>query len=136
MSRSLYNLNSRILIRICHALATLPERAKDIHPNRGKDHRRGHIGKRFTLQTAPAYDNKNHPQYRVPTTKVGGTVTRRSDGVPLRRPTDTNNPLNKLPSTAPAIAAGNQSQRAVQAWGSQWPQLVLMLRFIVTPCAL
>jgi hypothetical protein len=42
------------------------------------------VGKRFVSQTAPAYDNKNHPQYRMPATKVGGTVTRRTDQ-PTRR---------------------------------------------------
>lgn len=62
------------------------------------------VGKRFVSQTAPAYDNKNHPQYRVPNTKVGGTVTRRTDGVPVRRPNDSSTLNSRLPSTAPAIA--------------------------------
>jgi hypothetical protein len=81
------------------------------------------IGKRFVSQTAPAYDNRNHPQYksrnktggggggggmgglgggRVPTTKTSGTTTRRTDGAPTRR-ADTDS-LQRLPSSAPAIA--------------------------------
>jgi hypothetical protein len=66
------------------------------------------VSKRFVSQTAPAYDNKNHPQYRVPATKVGGTVTRRTDQ-PTRRgaggaASGVSDPLSRLPSTAPAIA--------------------------------
>ena len=42
------------------------------------------VNSRFTSQTAPAYSNTNHPQYRKPTTRVGGTITRRTDQ-PTRR---------------------------------------------------
>lgn len=42
------------------------------------------VNNRFTSQTAPAYSNTNHPQYRKPTTRVGGTITRRTDQ-PTRR---------------------------------------------------
>lgn len=80
------------------------------------------MGKRFVSQTAPAYDNKNHPQYRVPNTKVGGTVTRRTDGMPMRRPgagaaaANAGDALNRLPSTAPAIAVtGLGGLRAIKA---------------------
>jgi hypothetical protein len=81
------------------------------------------VGKRFVSQTAPAYDNKNHPQYRMPTTKVGGTVTRRTD-MPTRRPgaaaaagvAAAQNVMNRLPSTAPAIAVtGFGGLRAIKA---------------------
>ena len=80
------------------------------------------VGKRFVSQTAPAYDNTNHPQYRKPATKVGGTVTRRTDGMPTRRPgagQGNNNqadPMTRLPSTAPAIAVtGLGGLRAIKA---------------------
>lgn len=78
------------------------------------------VGKRFVSQTAPAYDNKNHPQYRAPNTKVGGTVTRRTDGLPTRRPgaaaANAGDALNRLPSTAPAIAVtGLGGLRAIKA---------------------
>ncbi|KAJ1428415.1 hypothetical protein B484DRAFT_449856 [Ochromonadaceae sp. CCMP2298] len=34
----------------------------------------GAIGKRFVSQTAPAYDNRNHPQYRARNKTGNGTV--------------------------------------------------------------
>ena len=91
------------------------------------------IGKRFISQTAPAYDNSNHPQYRgaggggrVPNTKTSGTVTRRTDGLPTRRGNNNNNnqddPLSRLPSSAPAIAVtGLGGLRVIKASGTQKP---------------
>ncbi len=62
-------------------------------------------------QTAPAYNNSNHPQYRngrAPTTKVSGTVTRRTNN-PVRRTNTDNNSLydsaGKMPLTAPPMIA-------------------------------
>ncbi len=72
------------------------------------------IENRYVSQTAPAYNNSNHPQYRndrAPTTKVGGTVTRRTDNPTRRAAGGVDGPLyattgaGKVPLTAPPMIA-------------------------------
>eukprot|EP01038_Epipyxis_sp_PR26KG_P009293 gene9293-12521_t len=55
--------------------------------------KKGGISTRFASQTAPAYNNDNHPMNptrRAPATKTGGTVTRRTNQ-PTRKPVVLNN---------------------------------------------
>jgi hypothetical protein len=84
------------------------------------------IDLRFKSQTAPAYSNKDHPQYRAakgnnsraPNTKALGTVTRRTEN-PVRRGNNNNSETDsnrKVPATAPAIAvSGMGGLRIIKA---------------------
>lgn len=79
------------------------------------------IENRFISQTAPAYNNSNHPMYRggrAPTTKVAGTATRRTDN-PTRRPANNNNnatdPLLRPPQSAPIAVTGMGGLRVIKA---------------------
>ena len=75
---------------------------------------------RFVSQTAPAYNNSNHPYHKI-STKKEGTVTRRTNdkNAPVRR-RNNNEYIAQPPLTAPPIAVtGIGGLRVIKGNGRQ-----------------